>query len=86
MTTIRRSVPGSITSRPPTATRQQRRRRRRRLAWEQSLAVVFLVAAFVVTVVLLGLQWLHAGPSGGPGVITTTSAEVRFMSNTVLPG
>lgn len=48
--------------------------------------MVFLVAAFVVTVVLLGLQWLHAGPSGGPGVITTTSAEVRFMSNTVLPG
>ena len=86
MTTLGQSAPGSATRRPDATTRQQRRRRRHRLAWEQSFAVVVLAAAFAATVVLLGLQWLHAGSSGGPGTITTPSAEVRFMFHTVLPG
>lgn len=80
MTTIREAAP------PGAATRQQRRHRRRRLAWEQSLAVAFLVAAFAGTVVLLGLQWLHAGASGGPGVITIPTTEVSHMYVQVMPG
>jgi type VI protein secretion system component VasF len=39
------------------------RSRRRRIVREQWLAVAVLVAAFLVTVVLLGLQWLHAAQS-----------------------
>jgi type VI protein secretion system component VasF len=86
MTTVRQAAPGSATRPPGVASREQRRRHRRRLAREQTLAVVFLVVAFAVTVVLLGLQWLHTGSPGGPGVITTPSAEVRFMLPMVSAG
>lgn len=55
---------------PSVGSRQEQRKRRRRLAREQQLAVLVLLVAFVVTVVLLGLQWLHAGgsASSAPGL------------------
>ena len=56
-----------ITARPATqlaGTRQERRTQRRRKVREQLLAVAVLVVVFAVTVLLLSLQWLDAGPAG----------------------
>lgn len=68
--------------------RQQRRTQRRRLVREQVLAVVVLVAAFLVTVLLLGLQWLHAGTLGGhsrSAPLHSPVAEVFWMLSAVMP-
>ncbi len=70
MTTARPAV-------PPAGTREQRRVQRRRLMREQLLVVVVLVVAFLVTVLLLGLQWLHAGQPGARPV--GVPAPVHFM-------
>lgn len=81
MTTVREAA-------SPTGSRQQRRNQRRRLVREQALAVVILVALFLVTVLLLGLQWLHAGPTGahrGTGTLPTPLAEVSWMRFAVMP-
>jgi type VI protein secretion system component VasF len=43
---------------PGTRTRMQRRSDRRRRRLETFIAALVLLAAFIVTVVLLGLQWL----------------------------
>jgi hypothetical protein len=45
-------------SRPDVRTRSQRRSDRRKRRTEKIVAVLVLVVAFIVTVFLLGLQWL----------------------------
>ena len=75
MTTVREAA-------SPPGSRQHRRSQRRRLVREQLLAVAVLVAIFLATVLLLALQWLHAGASGGQqgaGPFPNPIAEVSWM-------
>jgi type VI protein secretion system component VasF len=69
-----RPEPASKTSAdtPDLRTRSQRRSDRRRRRTEKIIAVVVLFIAFLVTVVLLGLQWLGNQGQAGLAPIQTS--------------
>jgi hypothetical protein len=48
---------------PRTGFRHRQRRAPRRIFREELLAVAFLLVALLITVALLGLQWLQGGQS-----------------------
>ena len=75
MTTARHAASGAGSS--DAGSRHHRRRYRQRLFREELLAVGFLLAVLLVTVVLLGLQWLQGGQS-------SDSAPYAAASHTVL--
>jgi hypothetical protein len=62
---------------PDPRTRMQKRSDRRRRRTETALAALVLIIAFVVTVVLLGLQWLgNQGPASlAPLPVSHTSVS-----------
>lgn len=63
MTTARHAASGA-------GSRHHRRRYRQRLFREELLAVGFLLAVLLATVVLLGLQWLQGGQSSDSAAYT----------------
>lgn len=53
--------------------RQRRRQQRRRLGRQQVLVVLIMVLALVVTLVILGRQWLASGVSDSAALALMTS-------------
>jgi Tfp pilus assembly protein PilN len=69
MTTARQAAPRA-------GYRHQRRLDKQRRFREELLAVGVLLVALLVTVVLLGLQWLHGGQSSSGAGITLLHATL----------
>jgi hypothetical protein len=74
-----RPEPGSTTSTgpPDLRSRSQRRADQRKRRNEKIIAILVLFIAFLVTVVLLGLQWLG---NQGPASLAPFPASHTFLS------